>query len=69
MLALNKNHAVLWTRMIHFCGILIFYFIYFYFRIFIYFENVYVHQTGKTTAIRRTAVRETGASQHHGGPN
>ena len=29
---------------------------------------MYSSRAGKTTAIRRTAVRETGASLHHWGP-
>ena len=32
-------------------------------------RNMSEDQTGKTTAIRRTAVRETGASRHHWGAN
>ena len=31
-------------------------------------QNAVVFRTGKTTAIRRTAVREASVSQHHGGP-
>ena len=32
-----------------------------------YITNVNMSQTGKTTAMGRTAVRETGVSRHHGG--
>ena len=31
-------------------------------------SNFLKNQTGKTTPIRRAAVRETGASRHQGGP-
>ena len=30
-------------------------------------RNIFIPQTGKTTAIRRTAFRGTGASRHYGG--